>query len=103
MKRGLNSLATIASIAPFVGAFGTVFCIVDSFLVFVGDIAGARPIVTGLLSQACVPTALGLLAGVTALFSYKYLTGRLQDFDHEMEITSAELISCLARPAISAR
>jgi len=68
LRQGLNTLATLASIAPFVGMLGTLWAI--GFDTFVG-LGSARS--TGLamvaegISRACVPTALGLLVGPLVL------------------------------------
>jgi biopolymer transport protein ExbB/TolQ len=103
MKRGLNSLASITSVAPLVGLLGTTLGMLNSFRGISGDKSTILAPLCGELSQACVPTAMGLLIGLLSLFYHTYLTGRLQDFDHEMEIASLELVNHLARPAISAR
>ena len=49
------------------------------------------------LSDSMVPTALGLVVGVLAFCSYKYLLARLEYFDFEMKNASLQLINDLAR------
>jgi biopolymer transport protein ExbB/TolQ len=96
MKRGLNSLATITSIAPLVGLFGTIWGIFNSFSFGMGtDRATGLAAVANRLSLACVSTGLGLMTALLALWCHRYLTGRLEDFDGEMENTSIELVNQL--------
>jgi hypothetical protein len=95
MKQGLNSLATIASIAPFVGVFGTLLGIVNSFRGLGTDKSTALGVLAEYLSEACVPTALGLLVGLMSLWSYRYFTGRLEALDREMENGSIALVNQL--------
>jgi hypothetical protein len=49
----------------------------------------------GRLSDALVPTALGLLVGVPSLWFFKYLAGRLECVDREMENATLELVNLL--------
>lgn len=96
MGQGLNSLATIASIAPLIGVYGTVIGVIDSFPGFSGSRGALMGMIFERLSYACVPTALGLLVAVPSLCCYKYLTGRLKHIDCEMENVSLELMNLLA-------
>jgi hypothetical protein len=97
MKQGLTALATIASVAPFVGFFGTVFGIVNSFRGVDGSKSWIMAAVTELLSESIWPTALGLLVGLISLWFYKYLSGRLETLDREMDNASLELVNQLSR------
>jgi hypothetical protein len=95
MRQGLNSLATVASIAPLVGIFGTLIGIANSFPGITGEKNTVMAATFARLSDACVPTALGLLVGVPALWFYKYLAARLECFDRDMENASFELVNLL--------
>ena len=97
MKRGVNSLASIAATAPFVGLFGTVLGIFRS-------LGGAGTEKTTLmywtlkyLSDAMVPTTLGLVVALLAFCCYRYLQDELEQFDFEMKNASLQLISELSR------
>lgn len=83
----LNILATIGSVAPFVGLFGTVWGIMRSF----SDIAGANntslAVVAPGIAEALFATALGLFAAIPAVIAYNRMShginrmeGRLQRF-----------------------
>lgn len=95
MGQGLDSLATIVSIAPWIGVLGTVYGIVNSFRGFVGEKSSFLPALAKSLSESIWPTAFGLLVGLISLWFYKYLTGKLEAFDGEMENASRELVSLL--------
>ncbi len=70
----LNILATVGSVAPFVGLFGTVWGIMRSF----SDIAGANntslAVVAPGIAEALFATALGLFAAIPAVIAYNRLT-----------------------------
>jgi hypothetical protein len=97
LKQGLNTLATIASIAPFVGILGTLWAIgFDTFFGLGTEKSTALGMVAEGISRACVPSALGLLVGLQSLWAYRYLRGRLADFDREMADAPLSLINQLA-------
>lgn len=98
MGVGLYSLATIASIAPWVGMFGTILSIVHSFSRGIsGDRTSNMAAIAGALSESLWPTGLGLLVGLVSLWCYRYLTGRLSTIDLEMENASLDLLNQLSR------
>jgi biopolymer transport protein ExbB len=82
LQSGLGLLATVGSVAPFVGLFGTVWGILNA-LVSIG-IAGQASIdkVAGPVGEALTMTAIGLFVAVPAVMGYNWLLGRnklLQD------------------------
>jgi biopolymer transport protein ExbB len=82
LQSGLGLLATVGSVSPFVGLFGTVWGILNA-LVGIG-IAGQASIdkVAGPVGEALIMTALGLFVAVPAVMGYNWLLGRnkvLQD------------------------
>src|SRR5271155_1525414 len=77
MKQGLYGLATIACVAPWVGLFGNVLGIVNSFQGFAGQKDAVRLAILWNLSQSMWPTAFGISVGIMALWCYRYLEGRL--------------------------
>jgi hypothetical protein len=97
MKQGLCGLATIACVAPWVGLFGNVLGIVNSFQGIAGQKDAIRWAILWNISQSMWPTAFGLAVGIVALWCFRYLEGRLQIFDYEMEGASLELLNQLSR------
>ena len=77
MSRGLNVLATIGSVCPFVGLFGTVWGIMRSF----ADIAASQNTSFGAvapgIAEALFATALGLFAAIPATIAYNRMVYRL--------------------------
>jgi biopolymer transport protein ExbB/TolQ len=85
LKIGLNGLATVASIAPFIGMFGTLIGIWDAPQPLGTEKTTAMANLFGRLSNACVPMAMGLFVGLVSQCGYRYLSGVLAFFDGEME------------------
>jgi biopolymer transport protein ExbB len=92
LKRGIPSLATIGSSAPFVGLFGTVIGIINAFRGIATEKATGLAAVAGGISEALVTTAVGLIAAIPAVWAYNYFSNRLEAFDVEMGNSSSELI-----------
>jgi biopolymer transport protein ExbB/biopolymer transport protein TolQ len=92
LKRGLGGLATIGSTAPFVGLFGTVMGILNAFRGIQTEHATGLAAVAGGISEALVTTAIGLLVAIPAVMMFNYFTGRVENFDVEMDNSSSELV-----------
>jgi biopolymer transport protein ExbB/biopolymer transport protein TolQ len=93
LSRGVGSLATIATTAPFIGLFGTVIGVVHAFR----DIAAANgqggfATVSQGIAEALLATALGLVVAVPAAWMFNYLSQKIQGISLEMESSSSELI-----------
>ena len=95
MKRGVGSLATVASVAPWLGLLLTLRGVVFSFVGCGGERSFCMAVLANNLSESLIPIAWGLAVAIPALWFYKYLSARLQDFDVEMEGATADLVSCL--------
>jgi biopolymer transport protein ExbB/TolQ len=97
LKRGVNGLATVVSIAPWVGLFGTVVGIYGSFRGGDGEKSTLMALLCQSLSEAIVPCAFGIVVAVIALWFYKYLKAQIEAFDTQMETTSLDLMNALSR------
>lgn len=95
LKRGLTALATITSIAPFIGIFGTIWAIAFDTFVSVGNRLTGLAVVADGLSRACVLSALGLVVGLQSLWCYSYLRERLQQLDLQIKSESQRLLNLL--------
>jgi biopolymer transport protein ExbB len=92
LKRGIGSLATIGSTAPFVGLFGTVAGILEAFKqISVSKTAGLAAVAGG-ISEALVTTAVGLFVAIPAVMMFNYFTSKVEAFDVEMDNSSSELV-----------
>lgn len=96
MKRGLGSLATIASVAPFVGVCGTLVRIVCAFSGGSIEKHALLALIAKGLAESLMPTEFGLGVAGFALLSYKYLLAQVQDFDAEIKNASLQLMNELA-------
>jgi biopolymer transport protein ExbB/biopolymer transport protein TolQ len=92
MKRGLGSLATTGSTAPFVGLFGTVVGIINAFKGISAEKSTGLAAVAGGIAEALVTTAVGLFVAVPAVWMFNYFTNKVEAFDVEMDNSSSELI-----------
>jgi len=92
LKRGVSTLATIGSTAPFVGLFGTVVGIINAFKGISQEKSTGLGAVAGGISEALVTTAVGLFVAIPAVWMFNYFSGRIDAFDVEMGNSSSELI-----------
>jgi biopolymer transport protein ExbB/biopolymer transport protein TolQ len=92
LKRGVSSLATIGSTAPFVGLFGTVVGIINAFKGISTEKSTGLGAVAGGISEALVTTAIGLFVAIPAVWMFNYFTNKIEAFDVEMDNSSSELI-----------
>jgi biopolymer transport protein ExbB len=92
LKRGVSSLATIGSSAPFVGLLGTVIGIINAFKGISTEKSTGLGAVAGGISEALVTTAVGLFVAIPAVWAFNYFSNRIEAFDVEMGNSSSELI-----------
>ena len=92
LKRGVSSLATIGSTAPFVGLFGTVVGIINAFKGIASEKSAGLGAVAAGISEALVTTAVGLFVAVPAVWMFNYFSSQLEAFDVELGHSSSELI-----------
>ena len=92
LKRGISSLATIGSTAPFVGLFGTVIGIINAFKGIATEKSAGLGAVSAGISEALVTTAVGLFVAIPAVWMFNYFTNSLESFDVEMGNSSSELL-----------
>jgi len=99
LTTGLGLLATVGSVAPFVGLFGTVWGILNA-LVGIG-IAGQASIdkVAGPVGEALIMTALGLFVAVPAVMGYNWLLGRNKALQEALRNFASDLHAYLVSGA----
>ena len=81
----LNILATVGSVAPFVGLFGTVWGIMRSFTAIAGANSTSLAVVAPGIAEALFATAIGLFAAIPAVIAYNRLTHGLDR--HEAKLS----------------
>lgn len=95
LERYLNTLGTIAAIAPFLGLLGTVLGMIKMFAGIGSHGLGDPTIVAAGISQALVATATGLAVAIPSLMAYRYLRGRVDELAVEMEQEALKLVEIL--------
>jgi biopolymer transport protein ExbB/biopolymer transport protein TolQ len=92
MKKGLGNLATISTTAPFIGLFGTVVGIINSFRGMAASGSGGLGAVSAGIAEALAATALGLAVAIPAVWLYNYFLNKIERFNVEMSNASSELV-----------
>ena len=97
LEKNLGLLATTGSTAPFIGLFGTVWGIMDSFrMIGLKGSANLATVAPG-ISEALIATAFGLVAAIPAVVAYNYFMGKIKMISSEMENFSAEFLNIIER------
>ena len=93
----VSFLATTGSTAPFVGLFGTVWGIMESFQeIGLAGNASLATVAPG-ISEALVATAAGLAAAIPAVVGYNYFVQKIKVLDAEMENFSIDFLNIVKR------
>ncbi len=97
MNSGLTVLATVGSISPFVGLFGTVWGIKHSFEQIAAQQSTNLAVVAPGIAEALLATAMGLLAAIPAVIFYNKLSGDADQISGEWESFADEFGLILSR------
>jgi biopolymer transport protein ExbB len=92
LRRGLPIIATIGSIAPFVGLLGTVIGIIVAFQNIGATGAGGLGTVSAGIAEALVETAFGLMVAIPSVILFNYLNGRVQAIEASLGRSLGQLI-----------
>ena len=97
LEYSLSWLATVASSAPFVGLFGTVWGIMNSFQsIGLAGSANLAAVAPG-ISEALIATAIGLFAAIPAAIAYNYLIGKVRGQAMAIDAFNQDLLNLLQR------
>ncbi len=96
LERMLVFLATVASAAPFVGLFGTVWGIMDSFRQIGLMGTASLAVVAPGISEALIATATGLAAAIPAVVAYNYFNNAIKVLATEMDAFSSEFLNIVS-------
>jgi biopolymer transport protein TolQ len=97
MENKVPFLATTASAAPFIGLFGTVWGIMNSFRNIGAKGAANLATVAPGIAEALVATAIGLVAAIPAVMGYNYLSRRIRVISAEMETFTNDFLNIIRR------
>ncbi|MCX7671782.1 MAG: MotA/TolQ/ExbB proton channel family protein, partial [Anaerolineae bacterium] len=84
LRRGTGILASIGSLGPFIGLFGTVFGIMNSFLAIAATKTTNLAVVAPGIAEALLATAIGLAAAIPAVLIDNLLGRRIAAFRHRL-------------------
>ncbi len=103
LETHLSFLATVGSTSPYVGLFGTVWGIMNSFLALSGAQAVTIADVAPGIAEALIATAIGLFAAIPAVIAYNRYANTTERLLSRYEIFMEEFASILQRQAFAAR
>ena len=97
----LSFLATVGSTTPYVGLFGTVWGIMNSFIALGSVKQATLTMVAPGIAEALIATAMGLFAAIPAVIAYNQFTSKLQKIETQYENFVEEFSGILHRKAHS--
>jgi len=97
LERHIGFLATVGSTAPFVGLFGTVWGIMNSFQAIAVTKNTSLAVVAPGIAEALLATALGLVAAIPAVVAYNKLSNDLGRYAGRLESFAGEFTTLLSR------
>jgi biopolymer transport protein TolQ len=103
LETHLSFLATVGSTSPYVGLFGTVWGIMNSFLALSGAQSVTIADVAPGIAEALIATAIGLFAAIPAVIAYNRYANHTERLVTRYEIFMEEFSSILQRQAFAAR
>ena len=91
LRRGMNLLASVGSVAPFVGLLGTVVGIIAAFEGIAAEGSGGLGAVSSGIAEALVVTALGLVVAIPAVLGFNLLSSKVDGLLLTLERSQGEL------------
>ena len=97
LESRISFLSTVASASPYIGLFGTVWGIMNSFRGLAQTSQATLSVVAPGISEALIATALGLFAAIPALIAYNFFVKRINTILNRYESFIEEFQNLLAR------
>jgi len=95
LEKYLNSLGTVAAIAPLLGLLGTVVGMIDVFTQIMTVGTGNANALAGGISEALLTTAAGLIVAIPALVMHRYYTGLIDTIVVDLEREAIKLVDAI--------
>ena len=92
LRRGLAVLASVGSVAPFVGLLGTVLGIISAFQGIASTGSGGLSAVSSGISEALIETALGLAVAIPSVLGFNYLSTRVTRDEAALNSAAGEVL-----------
>ena len=97
LAQRLNFLATVGAVAPFVGLFGTVWGIMNSFFMIGAQQNSSLAVVAPGISEALFATAIGLFAAIPAVIAYNRFSHRVNTLEAQLQRFADRFHATLSR------
>lgn len=97
LERGMTFLASTGSTAPFIGLFGTVWGIMNSFSAIAHTKNTSLAVVAPGIAEALFATAIGLVAAIPAVMAYNVFTSGLNRYADRLDTFTSEFSTILSR------
>ena len=97
LSGGMQYLASVGSNGPFIGLFGTVYGIMDSFIGIANTNTTNLAVVAPGIAEALLATGLGLFAAIPSVIFYNYFQTRISAYGARSEGFVAELMNAISR------
>ena len=97
LEKGLNFLASVGSTAPFIGLFGTVWGIMNSFTAIGISQNTSLAVVAPGIAEALFATALGLVAAIPSVLFFNKFNNMLENISNKLEVFSEEIILIISK------
>ena len=101
LESHLPFLATAGSISPYIGLFGTVWGIMNSFIALGGQQQATLAMVAPGIAEALIATAMGLFAAIPAVIAYNRFSNQVEKLENSYANFMEEFASILHRQALS--
>ncbi len=95
IRRGMSVLASVGSVAPFVGLLGTVVGIITCFEGISAEGSGGLGAVSAGIAEALVVTALGLLVAIPAVLAFNFLSSQADGLSLALDQARGQLVDAL--------
>ena len=100
LEQGLSALASIGSVAPYVGLFGTVWGIMSAFIGLAQVEQVTLATVAPGIAEALIATAIGLFAAIPAVLAFNHYTAKGEEIYSGRALFSEEMVALLQRQSV---
>ena len=103
LEKHLSFMATVGSTSPYIGLFGTVWGIMNSFIALGGAKQATLAMVAPGIAEALIATAMGLFAAIPAVIAYNRFASDVENIENQYENFVEEFAGILHRKAHSTK
>jgi biopolymer transport protein TolQ len=101
LEGALTFLATTGSVAPFIGLFGTVWGIMNSFISIGAQKSASLDVVAPGIAEALIATAIGLVAAIPAVVAYNFFVRKIRVIEGDIDAFSSDYLNIVRRHFLS--